>query len=138
MASMQSLVEKLLSGQKEKYNVANMFGDKAENVKSIFAAAAKNADPATVAQAKKDIAEDGYWGVEQTSNRLVDMAIALSGGDKSKADLMMDSIKKGFEQATKAWGGELPDISQRTVDAAIEKLTKWRDGITGEEVPVNA
>lgn len=134
MASMQSLVEKLLSKQKDKYDTANIFGDKASNVKSIFAAAAQNADSATIAQAQKDIADDGYWGVEQTSDRLVDMAIALSGGDTSKADLMIDSIKKGFEQATKAWGDKLPDISQRTVDAAIEKLNKWKNGITGEDM----
>lgn len=128
IASMQSLVTKLLGQQKDKFDIANMFGDNASNVKSIFEEAAKNADPETIAQAKADVAEDGYWGVEQTSDRLVDMAIALSGGDTSKADLMIDSIKKGFEQATKAWGDDLPDISQKTVDAAIEKLNQWKAG----------
>ena len=35
---------------------------------------------------QKDIAEDGYWGVEKTSDRILDFAKALSGGDKDKAD----------------------------------------------------
>lgn len=130
MASMQSLVEKLLSKQNNKYQTSNLFGDNASNLKSVFADAAKNADAKTIAQAQADIADDGYWGVEKTSDRLVEMAIALSGGDTSKADLMIESIKKGFDQATKAWGDKLPDICQKTVDAAIEKLNAWKDGLT--------
>lgn len=130
MASMQSLVEKLLSKQNNKYQTSNLFGDDASNLKSIFADAAKNADAKTIAQAQADIADDGYWGVEQTSDRLVEMAIALSGGDTSKADTMIEAIKKGFDQATKAWGDKLPDICQKTVDAAIEKLNAWKDGLT--------
>lgn len=130
MASMQSLVEKLLSKQNNKYQTSNLFGDNASNLKAIFSDAAKNADAKTIAQAQADIADDGYWGVEQTSDRLVEMAIALSGGDTSKADTMIEAIKKGFDQATKAWGDKLPDICQKTVDTAIEKLNAWKDGLT--------
>lgn len=77
------------------------------------------------AQAQADIAEDGYWGVKQTSDRIVDFAKALSGGDKSKAEELLDAFKKGFGEATKTWGKELPDISQRTYDAVIEKFDAW-------------
>lgn len=118
---LQNLVDQLLSKQAKKYtSLSDMF-------KNI------NADPATVAQAQKDIGEDGYWGVEQTSDRLVSMAQALSGGDAAKADEMIAAIKKGYDQATKAWGDKLPDICQKTIDAATEKLNKWRDGLTGTE-----
>lgn len=114
---LQNLVDKLLSKQADKYtSLADMF-------KNI------TVDPATAAQAQKDIADDGYWGVEQTSDRLVEMAQALSGGDATKADLMINAIKKGYDQAAKAWGGELPDICQKTVDAATEKLNKWRESL---------
>lgn len=80
------------------------------------------------AQAQKDIADDGYWGVEQTSDRIVDFAKALSGGDSEKADKMIEAFKKGFEQATKSWGKTLPDISQRTYDAVMKKLDNWKNG----------
>ena len=83
---------------------------------------------ATKAQAQADIAEDGYWGVEQTSDRILDFAKALSGNDPEKADLLLDAFKKGFEQATGAWGKELPDISQRTYDAVVEKFEAWKNG----------
>lgn len=80
------------------------------------------------AQAQADIADDGYWGVEQTSDRIVDFAKALSGGDPAKADKMLEAFKKGFEAATKSWGKELPDISQRTYDAVLKKIDAWKNG----------
>lgn len=83
-------------------------------------------DPATATQAKEDISENGYWGIEQTSERLVSFAKALTGGNPEKADEMIAAVKKGFEEATKAWGGELPEICKKTIDAAIEKLNAWK------------
>lgn len=44
----------------------------------------KMPDPDTIKAAQESISEDGYWGVNKTSDRLVSMAIALSGGDTSK------------------------------------------------------
>lgn len=77
-------------------------------------------DPATKAQAQADIAEDGYWGVKQTSQRILDFANALTGGDPSQIEKMRDAFKKGYEQAEKTWGGKLPDISQQTYDAVMK------------------
>ena len=80
------------------------------------------------AEDMRDFADDGYWGVEQTSDRIVDFAIALSGGDPAKADTMLEAFKKGFKAATKSWGKELPDISQRTYDAVLKKMDAWKNG----------
>ena len=43
---------------------------------------------------------------------------------------MIAAIKKGFDQAAKAWGGELPDICQKTIDSAVKKMENWRDGLS--------
>lgn len=80
------------------------------------------------AQAQADIADDGYWGVEQTSDRILDFAKALSGSNPDKADELLEAFKKGFSQATKSWGNTLPDISQRTYDAVIKKFDAWKNG----------
>lgn len=114
---LQNLVNELLGKQAEKYtSLADMF-------KNI------TVDPATIAQAQEDIGEDGYWGIEQTSDRLVSMAQALSGGDATKADTLIAAMEKGFKQATEAWGEDLPDICRQTVDAATEKLNKWKESL---------
>ncbi|MBP3338580.1 MAG: hypothetical protein J6L69_04185 [Lachnospiraceae bacterium] len=82
-------------------------------------------DAETAAKAKEEISEDGYWGVNQTSQRIFDMAVALSGGDEDKMDEMLEAFKKGFKQATKTWGRELPDISQKTYDAVMDKFENY-------------
>lgn len=70
------------------------------------------------AQAQKDISEDGYYGVKQTSQRLFDFAQALAGDDVSKMKEMQKAMEKGFKQATKTWGRELPAICKETMNAA--------------------
>ena len=77
------------------------------------------------AQAQKDIADDGYWGVNQTSDRIIEFAKALVGDDPEKAEQMRAAFEKGFKAATKSWGKELPSISQRTYDAVMSKFDDW-------------
>lgn len=83
---------------------------------------------ANVAKAKADIAEDGYWGAEAVSDRFLEFAIALSGGDRSKSNLLMQAIKDGYKAAEDIWGSELPQLSKDTLALTIEKFEAWRDG----------
>jgi hypothetical protein len=75
-------------------------------------------------EAQKLIADDGYWGVEQTSSRIADFAIAQIGDDPSKIDKVKAAIMQGFNEAKEAFGGKLPEISQKTIDAVMSKLDK--------------
>ena len=86
--------------------------DKSQGLKSLFENLTVDAD--TIAQAQKDIAEDGYWGVEKTSDRILDFAKALSGGDKDKADELLNAFKKGFSQATGSRSLMTGRMAQRT------------------------
>lgn len=128
IASMQSLVEKVLNKQKGTFDLAN-----SNNLADTFRQVAGAASPDDIAAAKASIAEDGYWGVEQTSDRLVSMAIALSGGDTEKADELKNAITKGFKQATAAWGEKLPQICQDTYDTTMKKMDDWKNGVTTAE-----
>lgn len=85
-----------------------------------------------VAAAQDAISEDGEFGVDAVSDRLVDFAIAVSGGDKSKLSELVSAIDKGFSEASKALGGELPDISQKTYDETMRKLNEWASGDSEE------
>ncbi len=114
---LQSIVEQLMTKQGQTYNSAN-------GIWSILAGGNLKVDAATQAQAQKDIAEDGYWGVKQTSERILDFATALTGGDPDKIEEMREAFKKGYKQAEKTWGGELPDISKQTYDAVMEGFDK--------------
>lgn len=83
-------------------------------------------DAETKAEAQEAISEDGYWGVKQTSERIFDFALALSGGDEDKMDDMLAAFEKGFKEATKSWGKELPEISQKTYNAVQDLFNNYK------------
>ena len=99
-----SIVQKMMTGQAATSSVAN-----GTNSDDIW----------------KDISEDGYYGVKQTSERLFDFASALAGDDVEKMKKMQTAMQKGFKQATGAWGKDLPDICQKTLDAANQKFEDY-------------
>jgi len=78
-----------------------------------------------VAKAKQAISEDGPFGVKAVSDRLVDFAITVSGGDKTKLAELTNAIECGFEEARKAFGGELPEICNQTYKETMRKLNDW-------------
>lgn len=129
VAQLENIVQKLISGQGDAYGKAN-------NIWQFLASGNYTVDPATKAQAQADIAEDGYWGVNATSDRIVDFAVALAGDDPEKLEEMRAAFQKGFDKAAETWGGELPDISQRTYDAVMEKFDKLT-GKTEETTATN-
>lgn len=124
-AQLRSLVEQMISKQGATIAAA-------DDIWKFLAKGDFTVTPEVKAQAQADIAEDGYWGVEKTSERILEFAKALSGDDPKKADLLLNAFKKGFEEATKAWGDELPEISQKTYDAVVEKFEAWKNE-AGEE-----
>lgn len=127
-SQLRSLVEQMMGKQ------ANTYGN-ANDIWSFLRSGNFTVDPATKAQAQADIAEDGYWGVNQTSDRIIQFANALTGGDPDKIESMREAFKKGYAQAEKTWGGSLPEISQKTYDAVMEKFDKLAAdaGLTTEE-----
>lgn len=76
-------------------------------------------------QAQELVAEDGYLGVDKTSERIFQGAISIAGGDPSRLDAIIQGVEDGFAEAEKAFGGTLPDISYETRDAVMEKLNEW-------------
>lgn len=119
--SLTNLVSQMLGKQAGVYGIAN--GD--DSIWKIFANGNFTVDEAAKAQAQEDISEDGYWGVKQTSQRLFDFASALAGDDEDKMRQMQSAMEKGFKQATSAWGRDLPDISNQTLDAANKLFEEY-------------
>ena len=115
---LRSLVQQMMGNQ------GNKIGQ-ADDMWKFLAKGNFTVSPEVKAQAQKDIAEDGYWGVEKTSDRIIEFAKGLVGDDPEKAEEMRAAFEKGFKAATKSWGTKLPDISQRTYDAVMSKFDDW-------------
>lgn len=124
-AQLADLVSSMMSKQ------TNTFGQ-ANNIWRFLAKGDFTVDAETKKKAQEAISEDGYWGVKQTSDRIVQFATALAGDDPKQLEKMRDAFLKGYKQAEKTWGGELPDISKKTYDAVLEKLDKLMEPKTEE------
>lgn len=88
----------------------------------------------TPESAQELISEEGYFGVEKTSQRIVDFAINAFGADPTKLTQITDAIEKGFQEAAAVFGGQLPEISHQTYAAVMEKLDNFA-GKTAENKP---
>lgn len=131
--SMINLVNALFNKQAEKSSLSSeSLSSNILSLKSGIENGTIEVDEETIKTAQADISEDGYYGVKQTSDRLVGFAKALSGGDPEKIELLRDSIIKGFKQVEDMWGDELPQISKDTFNATMDKLDEWanENGIT--------
>ncbi|MCR4989255.1 MAG: hypothetical protein K6A38_00120 [Lachnospiraceae bacterium] len=113
-AQLKSLVEKIILKQAEKGS-------------NIFDFLGQEYSAEDIAKAKEDVSEDGYWGVKQTSQRILDFAVALTGGDPDKIDEMKAAFEKGYKTAEKTWGGELPDLCKQTFDAVLAGFDKMAE-----------
>jgi hypothetical protein len=87
----------------------------------------------TPEEAQELVAEDGYFGVEQTSDRIFQSAVSIAGGDPARLDAIMQGVEEGFAEAEKAFGGTLPDISYATRDAVMQKLNEWAESASSGE-----
>ncbi|WP_255202660.1 hypothetical protein [Acutalibacter muris] len=101
----------------------------------MFASGNLQVDQETKAAAQEAISENGYWGVKQTSERIFQMAQALAGDDPEKMKAMQAAVKKGYEAAGKAWGGDLPGIAGETISAVDKMFEDYFAGYgkTGDE-----
>lgn len=70
---------------------------------------------------------DDYWGAEATSKRILDFAKKISGGNPEKIDLLIDGFKKGYEEAKKCFGGELPGVCEDTYDLVMEGFEELKN-----------
>lgn len=110
---LKNMVEKMLKDQGKTFNLLRP-GDSVK------------IDEATRAEAKLLIGDKGPLGIEAMSDKIVDFAKAISGGDKEKLNTLIGAIEKGFKEAQRILG-TLPDISQKTYDKIMEKLEIWKN-----------
>jgi len=90
------------------------------------------------------VSEDGFFGIDQTSQRVADFVFGFAGDDLDILEQGRKGIVQGFEDAQKMWGGELPQISYDTqaktlelIDAKIQEIKDAANPKSSEEVLEN-
>lgn len=82
-------------------------------------------------EAKALVSDDGFFGIETTSSRVTSFVMNMTGDNLEALQESRKGLVRGFEEAQKLFGGELPEISKKTqeksleiVDAKIAELLK--------------
>ncbi len=117
---LRELVTNMLKEQGIDFKIAN--GDQSIDISEI-----------SPEDASALVADDGYFGIEQTSDRIVDFAIAMAGGDTSRLAAIKEGVENGFNEDLEVFGGTLPEISHNTYDAIMDKLDAWAERDSTEE-----
>lgn len=136
--SLKNLIKTLFTKQASKNALSNKdttssvlggFELPTENIKAFLSGI--EVDEATRAKAEEEISEDGYYGVKQTSARILDFAKAIAGNDPAKIEEMRAAVQKGFDQAERMWGDKLPEICQKTYDTVMSGFDSWAKEASG-------
>jgi len=115
--------------------VASMLGKDDAAGQGFWAARAggkfqlSEADRAT---AQEMVGEDGFFGVKQTTARIMDFAKALVGDGASEKQIenMRAAVQKGFDEVARMFGGfdKLPQVTKDTYDAIMKAFDEWIAG----------
>jgi len=88
------------------------------------------------AYAQELIGEDGFFGVKQTTQRIMDFAKALvgEGASSERIELMRDAVQKGFDEVARMFGGfdKFPDVTKQTYEAIMKAFDEWLAGSEGK------
>jgi len=95
---------------------------------------AQRADNPTLSQAdrlraQQLISEDGFFGVAQTTDRIMSFAIAMVGENASESQIetMRAAVQRGFDDVARMFGGfdKLPQVTQDTHTAIMQRFDEW-------------
>jgi len=86
----------------------------------------------TRAKAQELVADDGYFGVRKTTDRIMEFARALAGSGASDATInnLRKGVQAGFDAVSKMYGGfdKLPQVSKDTYDSIMKEFDSWTSG----------
>ena len=80
-------------------------------------------------QAQQLISDDGFFGVTQTTGRIMNFAMAMVGENASESQIetMRAAVQRGFDDVARMFGGfdKLPQVTQDTHTAIIQRFDEW-------------
>jgi len=113
--------------------VASMLGNKdasGQGFWAIRAGGGHKLSEADRAQAQQMVSEDGFFGVKQTSDRIMSFAKALvgEGASEDKIESMRAAVQKGFNEVARMFGGfdSLPSVSKDTYESIMKAFDDWK------------
>ncbi|MGR3316926.1 MAG: hypothetical protein ACUZ8O_00380 [Candidatus Anammoxibacter sp.] len=76
----------------------------------------------TQGEAKEQVGDNGFFGVDETANRILNLATGDANDNDEKLRIARDAVLKGFREAEAIFGGALPQISHDTLNKVLEGI----------------
>ncbi len=83
------------------------------------------------------ISENGHFGVAKTSQRISDFVLKGAGEDLDRLKAGREGVLRGFQEAEKLWGGNLPDISYETLTQSLKDIDEKIQELGGSIVDLS-
>lgn len=84
-------------------------------------------------EAKDLVSDNGFFGIEQTSQRVSNFVFSFANDDLELLQKGREGIVKGFEEAEKLFGGELPEISYKTQEQTLKLIDEKINSLKNPE-----
>lgn len=98
----------------------------------------KNLNDLSQSEANDLISENGFFGINQTSQRIADFVLLSASDDIDKLKAGREGILRGFDEAQKIWGGNLPDISHTTIQKSLQAIDKKLNELGETKIDITA
>lgn len=89
-------------------------------------------------EAKELVADDGFFGITQTSERIANFVLMGAGDNVEMLKAGREGILRGFDEAEGMWGKKLPDISYETINKSVEMIDKKLSELGASVMDINA
>ncbi len=76
----------------------------------------------SVDEANDLLSDEGFFGITQTSDRVAGFVFNFAGDDVELLKEGREGIVRGFEEAQKLFGGQLPEISFKTQERTLQLI----------------
>ncbi len=129
-----TLIQGSLEGNKDMFNFLSGKDSNGFSLKDI-GYEGKAITELSPEEAEKLLDVEGFFGIEQTSNRVANFVFSFAGNDIELLKEGRDGIIRGFEEAQKLFGNQLPEISFKTQEKTLELIDAKINSLNNEETP---
>jgi len=129
-----TLIQGSLEGNKDMFNFLSGKDSNGFSLKDI-GYEGKAITELSPEEAEELLDVEGFFGIEQTSNRVANFVFSFAGDDVELLKEGREGIIRGFEEAQKLFGNQLPEISFKTQEKTLELIDSKINALNNKETP---
>jgi len=129
-----TLIQGSLEGNKDMFNFLSGKDSNGFSLKDI-GYEGKAITELSPEEAEELLDVEGFFGIEQTSNRVANFVFSFAGDDIELLKEGREGIIRGFEEAQKLFGNQLPEISFKTQEKTLELIDSKINALNNKETP---